>query len=51
MEKIFSILKELSQNNNREWFTAHKKEFKEAQVEFEQFVSRLISAIAEFEKA
>ena len=30
MEKIFAFLKKLSQNNNREWFSAHKGEYEEA---------------------
>ena len=37
MEKIFAFLKKLSQNNNREWFSAHKGEYEEAKAAAESF--------------
>lgn len=30
MQKVLNFIKELQQNNNREWFTDHKKDFEEA---------------------
>ena len=35
---ILEYLSELSANNNREWYHEHKKENKEATVQFEQLV-------------
>ena len=39
--EIFSFLKRLSKNNNREWFTENKKEFKEIENEVKQFYNQL----------
>jgi Conserved hypothetical protein (DUF2461). len=33
---IFQFLKELSLNNNREWFNDHKDDYMKAQTEFEK---------------
>lgn len=41
MEKMFQYLKELQQNNDREWFHAHKQERLVATQEFEQIVHEL----------
>lgn len=47
MEVILNYLSELSQNNNREWYHAHKEEFKEANAEFEAVIRELILRIGE----
>lgn len=39
--EAFSFLKRLQNNNNREWFTENKKEFKEIEREVKQFVNQL----------
>ncbi|WP_430408373.1 DUF2461 domain-containing protein [Kordia sp.] len=39
--ETFSFLKKLNKNNNREWFTEHKKEFKEIEREVKQFYNQL----------
>jgi uncharacterized protein (TIGR02453 family) len=41
----FSFLKNLSKNNNRDWFTIHKEEYLLAQLNVEQFVDALISKL------
>ena len=37
MREIFSFLRELSQNNNREWFSIHKDKYEEAKAKAELF--------------
>ncbi|WP_046756820.1 DUF2461 domain-containing protein [Kordia jejudonensis] len=39
--ETFTFLKRLSKNNNREWFTEHKDEFKEIEREVKQFYNQL----------
>ncbi|AXG71643.1 hypothetical protein KORDIASMS9_03900 [Kordia sp. SMS9] len=39
--EAFAFLKRLQKNNNREWFTEHKNEFKEIEREVKQFVNQL----------
>lgn len=46
---ILNYLKELSENNNREWYHAHKTEYKEANAQFEALVETLIFRIGEFD--
>ena len=43
------FLKQLAENNTREWFTAHKDEFLVAQREFEAFINALIEKIGHFD--
>ncbi|WP_240054824.1 DUF2461 family protein, partial [Bacteroides cellulosilyticus] len=40
---IFQFLKEVSANNNREWFNAHKDLYEEARGEFENLLSAIIT--------
>lgn len=44
-KKVFDYLKQLSENNNREWFNDHKNLFIGAQQEFENFVEQLIQEV------
>lgn len=48
---ILNYLAELSANNNREWYHAHKKENKEATAQFEELVQRLIYGIGTFDQS
>jgi len=41
-QRIFNYLKDLNENNNREWFNDHKDLFKEVQEEVEKFAEELI---------
>ncbi|SIO14039.1 DUF2461 domain-containing protein [Chitinophaga niabensis] len=45
-----NFLKKLDQNNNREWFNAHKKLFTVASEDVTSFVEELIREIARFDK-
>lgn len=47
---IFQFLKELSVNNNREWFNEHKDDYLKAQVEFENLLTVIINQIALFDE-
>ena len=51
MKTILKFLTELSENNNREWFHAHKTEYKEANSEFEKLLQELIIRIGEFDSS
>ena len=41
---IFQFLKDLSANNNREWFNEHKAEYEMARAEFDNFLATVIFA-------
>lgn len=46
---ILKYLTELSENNNREWYHAHKAKYQEANREFEALIQALISGIGKFD--
>ena len=48
---ILQYLNDLSVNNNREWYHAHKSEYKKANEEFEALVQNLILGIGEFDSS
>ena len=48
---ILDYLKNLSENNNREWYHAHKAEYKEANARFEALVQELILQIGKFDSS
>ena len=43
---IFQFLKDLSANNNREWFNEHKAEYELARAEFDNFLAIVIARIS-----
>lgn len=43
------FLKDLKNNNDKEWFTANKKRYEAAKAEFEEFIGALIKNIAKFD--
>lgn len=49
MQSIIPFLQALSQNNNRDWFTAHKKDYEKAQKELSAFLELLIAELAKTE--
>lgn len=49
--KTFKFLKELKDNNTKEWFADNKKRYEEAKSEFETFIEELIKNIAKFDPA
>ncbi len=50
-KKMLEYLAELSANNTREWYHAHKKENKYATEQFEQLVQELIYSIGDFDQS
>ena len=50
MKTAYHFLKELSENNNRQWFHEHKKFYQQAREEFENIVKELIYRISEFDQ-
>ena len=46
---IFQFLKDLSSNNNREWFNDHRGDYERARLEFELLLSEAINSIALFD--
>ncbi len=48
---IIGYLSELEKNNNREWYHAHKEEYKKANAEFESFLQELIMEIGKFDNS
>lgn len=48
---VLSFLKELDQNNNREWFQANKGRYDEAKSEVEKLVNTIIPGVARFDPA
>ena len=48
MKLMIKYLNDLSENNNREWYHAHKAENKAANAEFEDLIQTLILRIGEF---
>ena len=49
IQKIIDFLSRLQQNNHREWFHAHKLEYKVLEEEHHAFVEQLILGIASFD--
>ena len=49
MKELFKFLKELRENNNREWFTANKNRYEELCKEHIGIVEQLIAGIATFD--
>ena len=47
--KIFNYLEKLNNNNNREWFNEHKKEFKEKEAQIKVFFQNLNVQINQFD--
>lgn len=50
METVFTFLKKLESNNNRDWFEKNKPNYLKAKEDFEVFVQEIINGIAKFDK-
>ena len=46
---VFQFLKELTANNNREWFQANKKTYEQAKLSIEDFIKELIIGVQSFD--
>lgn len=49
MKQVFDFLRELKENNNREWFQENKKRYLEVKSVYEQFIREVIEGIAKFD--
>ncbi|WP_028042074.1 DUF2461 domain-containing protein [Candidatus Stoquefichus massiliensis] len=50
-DHILQYLIDLRENNEREWYHAHKKEYQQAQNDFEELIQELILKISEFDES
>lgn len=50
MKNTFKFLKQLNDNNNKEWFDAHKDQYLKAKEEYEQLVDEVIKGVRKFDK-
>ncbi len=50
MQTVLKFLKQLSSNNNKDWFEANKTFYLQAKEEFETHVDEIIKGIAKFDK-
>lgn len=50
MKEIYDFLWELRENNDREWFNAHKKRYVELKAWFDEWVGKLIEKTAGFDE-
>ena len=49
MVELVEFLAQVRENNNREWFTAHKEEYKAVDKKLKEFAAKLIQGIATFD--
>lgn len=49
MKRVLDYLRDLHDNNNREWFLAHKAEYVEAKHRFDEFALELLGEIRSFD--
>jgi uncharacterized protein (TIGR02453 family) len=49
MKEILDFLTELSCNNNREWFNAHKDWYRDCHLRFEQFTANWLARLADID--
>jgi uncharacterized protein (TIGR02453 family) len=50
-KSTLKFLKDLAENNNREWFAQHKPEYEAAKADVEQLATQLAAGIAQFDKS
>ena len=50
IQEILNFLKELSNNNNREWFNSNKEKYLDAKQKFEILIDLLIHGVRKFDK-
>ncbi|ATN06583.1 TIGR02453 family protein [Chryseobacterium indologenes] len=50
MKKVFDFLTQLRENNNREWFSAHKPEYDSIVKENKTFFTRIYNELQEYDK-
>lgn len=50
MKNIFTFLKNIKSNNNKDWFDKNKEHYLEAKVEYEVFIDGIIKGLGKFDK-
>jgi len=50
-KNLFTFLRELKQNNHKEWFHEHKPVYQTLRKQFEQLIAQTILAIAQFDES
>ena len=48
-KSTIDFLKDLRNNNNREWFTANKKRYEAASADFREFITSLLAGLSSFD--
>jgi uncharacterized protein (TIGR02453 family) len=48
---IYQYLRELATNNNRDWFNEHKDRYLQVQADFNDFLSKAIACIGQFDES
>lgn len=51
MKRVLDFFKQLQQNNNKEWFDAHKEQYKEMLAVHNEFSQKLIDGLAGFDNS
>ena len=51
MKRVLDFFKQLQLNNNKEWFDAHKDQYKEMLAVHNEFSQKLIAGLASFDKS
>ena len=51
MVKIVEFLAQVAENNNRDWFNAHKEQYKAVDKQLKEFAAKLINGIAAFDSS
>ena len=51
MKQVIDFLTQLERNNNREWFNAHKEEYRAAQQRFDKLAEQVIIGISTFDQS
>ncbi|MFN8438147.1 MAG: DUF2461 domain-containing protein [Cytophagales bacterium] len=49
MKKVLDFLTELQSNNNKDWFSAHKKDYEQAKKEFSTYLEQVLQEMEAFE--
>ena len=49
MKEIIDFLRDLSYNNNREWFNVNKQRYEEVLSHWHEFCEKLIQAVGQFD--
>lgn len=51
LHRVWNFLEQLTENNNKPWFDAHKDEYKLALADFQSFCETIIVGISQFDKS